>query len=225
MKKMRMSGAILVLFAILLSGCGQSGIPKDIRESTLVIDSNGRVTAYMVEEFDKNYYNLSELTTMAQMQAEEFVSTGTESGQVQVVSVETVQDDSSRVVITYQFDETDSYKRFTGDELFYGTVAEVIQHGYDSGMSMQSVKDGSILTTEELLQKLGQHFLIYYPVQLKPEQVKLNPESEEHRQISIYCPETVEYVSQGAVINQDGSITISWVLGTDYIPVYILLKK
>ena len=218
MKKMRMPGAILVLFAILLSGCGKSKVPKDIRESTLVIDSNSRVTAYLVEEFDKNYYNLSELTTMAQMQAAEFAG-------VQFVSVENVQDDNSRVVINYQFDETDSYEKFTGDELFYGTVAEVIQQGYDSGISMLSVKDGSILTTEKLLQKLGQHFIIYYPIPVKPEEVKLNPESEEHRQISIYCPEAVEYVSQGAVVNQDGSITISWVLGNDYIPVYILLKK
>lgn len=226
MKKWGMPAAILLLFAILLSGCEQPEEPKKvIRESTLVIDSSGGVDAYLVEEFDKNYYSLAELTSMAQMQISEFAGSATETNPIQLVSVDTVQDDSSRVIITYRFDQTGSYERFTGDKLFYGTVAEAIQQGYDSGVSLKSVKDGSTLTTEELLQKLEQHLVIYYPVQVNPEQVKLNPEAEEHRQIFIDCPDTVEYVSQGAVVNQDGSVTISWVLETDYEPVYILLRK
>lgn len=225
MKKMGMPVAILVLFAIMFSGCGQVVVPKDIRESTLVIDKSGRVTAYLVEEFDKNYYNISELSAMAQEDAANFGGSAADSGQVKIVSVEAVEGDSSRVVVTYQFDDTGSYEELIKDRLFYGTVAEAIQRGYGNGVTLQSVKDGSLMSKADLLQNMGEYLVIFYPEQVQPDQVKLNPEAEEQGQMVIYCPEKVGFVSQGAIVNQDGSISITWVEGSDYEPVYMLLKK
>lgn len=224
MKKLGMSAAILVLFAIMLSGCGQSKGPKDIRESTLVIDKTGRVTAYLVEEFDKTYYNLSELTAMVQEDAANFGWSAANSDQVKIVSVEPMEDDS-RVVVTYQFEDTGSYEEFIKDRLFYGTVAEAVQRGYCDGVTLQSVKDGTVISDKDLLQRLGEYLVIFYPEQVKPEQVKLNPEAEERKQIMIYCPDKVNFVSQGTAVNQDGSVVITWVEGSDYEPVYILLGK
>lgn len=225
MKKMGMPVAILVLFAIMLSGCGQSGVPKDIRESTLVIDKSGRVTAYLVEEFDKNYYNISELSAMVQEDAANFGGSEANSKQVKIMGVDAMEGDSSRVVVTYRFDDTGSYEELIKDQLFYGTVAEAIQRGYAKGVTLQSVQDGTLMTETDLMQNLGEHLVIFYPEQVQPDQVKLNPEAEEQGQIVIYCPDKVEFVSQGAVVNQDGSISITWVEGSDYEPVYILLKK
>ena len=225
MMKMIRPAAIIVLFAILLSGCGQAEAPKDIRESTLVIDESGRVTAYLVEEFDKNYYNLSELTAMVQEDAAIFGSSETDSEKVKIVSVKTMEDDSSRVVVTYQFDSTGSYEELIKDQLFYGTVAEAIQSGYCNGVTLKSVKDQTLMTEADLLQRMEDSLIIYYPELVQPEEVKLNPEAEEQRQIVIYCPDEVGFVSQGTVVNQDGSISITWVEGSDYEPVYMLLGK
>lgn len=223
--KIRRPAAIIVLLAIMFSGCGQADEPKNIRESTLVIDENGRVTAYLVEEFDKNYYNLSELSAMVQEDAANFGGSEAASEKVKIVSVETMEEDSGRVVVTYQFDGTSSYEELIKDQLFYGTVAEAIQRGYCDGVTLQSVKDGTLMTDADLLQRLEEYLVIYYPEQVQPEQVKLNPEAEEQGQIVIYCPNQVGFVSQGTVVNQDGSISITWVEGSDYEPVYMLLGK
>lgn len=225
MKKLGMPAAILILFATMLSGCGQSKGPKDIRESTLVIDKSGRVTAYLVEEFDKTYYNLSELTAMVQEDAADFGWSAANSEQVKIVSVEPMEGDSSRVVVTYQFEDAGSYEKYIKDRLFYGTVAEAIQRGYGDGVTLQSVKDGTVISDNDLLQRLGEYLVIFYPEQVKPEQVKLNPAAEERKQIMLYCPGKVSFVSQGTAVNQDGSIVITWLEGSDYEPVYILLGK
>lgn len=211
--------AILVLSVTQLSGCGQRVVAKTLKESTLVISADGRLTAYLVGEFDKSYYNVEELAAMAEVEAAEFGGTG-DTAPVKVVSVEPAEDGSSRVVVTYSFDSTDSYEEFIQDTLFYGTVEEALAHGYGSNVSLQNVKDGFIMTGQDLSQIQGKHLVVFCP-----EQVELTGEQETEKHLMIYCPEQVEYLSRGATLNQDGSVDVSWIEGTEYTPVYILLSK
>ena len=209
--------AVLVLLVTQLSGCGQQVAAKTLKESTMVISTNGRLTVYLVGEFDKSYYDLDELAAMAEEEAAEF--SGTQNpAPVKVMSVDAAG--SSRAVVTYSFDSTDSYEEFIQDKLFYGTVEEALAQGYGSDVSLQNVNDGFVMTGQELTQVQGKHLLVFCPRQTEISQVQ---ETEKH--LIIYCPEQVEYLSRGAVLNQDGSVDVSWIEGTEYTPVYILLSK
>lgn len=213
--------ATLGLLAVLFSGCGQA-LPETetIEESTLVISADGRLTAYLVGEFDKSYYDFDELAAMAREEASEFGGSG-DTAPVKMESVETAAvDGGTRVVVTYSFDSADSYEEFIEDTLFYGTVEEALAQGYGSGVSLQNVNDGFIMTGQELSQEQGKHLVIFCP-----KQEELSKEQEAEKHLIIYCPEQVEYLSQGVVLNQDGSVDISWIEGTQYTPVYILLSK
>lgn len=204
MKKCGKLAAGVLFAAVLLSGCGQAAVPEEITEPTLVIDSGGRVTAYLVGEFDKSYYDLSELTAMARDEAAEFAN-ASQNGTtpVTVKSVEAAQDGSGRIVLVYQFDGTDSYKGFIGNELFYGTVEEAFSKGYIQDVTLQSVGVEAPLVRETLEEQKGKHLIITNAAAV------------------IYCPERVTYLSAGAVMKEDGSVDASQTSET----VYILLRK
>lgn len=204
MKKCGKLAAGVCLFAALLSGCGQAEGPKEITVPTLVIDGDGGVTAYLVGEFDKSYYDLSELKAMAEEEASAF-SGASQNGKaaVTVESVEAVLDGSNRIVVTYRFDSADSYKGFIGNELFYGTVEEALARGYIQDVILQSAEGGAPVNREVLEKEKDRHLIITNAAAV------------------IYCPNKVTHMSMGTVLQEDGSIDVSQSDGL----VYILLKK
>lgn len=195
--------AVFVLLAIMLSGCGQAAVTEDIQKTTLVIDGKGGVTAYLVGEFDKAYYNLSELTTMARDEAAEFSAGKSGAAAVTVEKVEAAQDGSSRVVVEYVFDGTESYRDFLGEQLFYGTVSEAIAQGYCRGVELKDVNDGSLLSEDDLMGDVKKHLVVTNTAAV------------------IYCPDKVSHIGGEAFLNQDGSVDTTRTEGVTY----ILLKK
>ena len=228
MRKVGRLGTACILLAVLLSGCGQAGMPENVQEPALAVADGGQVTACMVGEFDRFYYDLDELTEMARAEAAAYGGTLGETAPVRVDGVKASDDGSNRVIVTYIFDSPESYEGFLRtvlqfDELlFYGTVSEALAQGYGSNVTLQSVKDDSLMTGTELAQKQEKHLIIY-----RPEQTERDQDLEEKKvtRVTIYCPERVEYVSSGAVINDDGSVDTVWTEGDMYEPVYILLRK
>lgn len=205
MKKCRMFAAAAVCaLAVLLAGCGQPGEPASVDGTTIVVDKKGGVTYYLVGDFEKEYYSLSELTSMAEEEAAEFGGEGSagESRAVTVVKVEPLQSDESKVTVTYGFDNSDSFTGFTGSGLFFGTVNEAVSRGYSLDGALKSVKDGTPMTEEQLKQS-GEKLLLITDVKAV-----------------IYGPSKVAYLSDGADLREDGSVDTSRTEEN----VYILLK-
>lgn len=194
--------AVFILLAVMFSGCGQATVTEDIQKTTLVIDNKGGVTAYLVGEFDKSYYDLSELTAMARDEAAEFSAGKSGSAAVTVEKVETAQD-RSRVVVEYVFDGTESYQDFLGERLFYGTVSEAIAQGYCRGVELKNVNDGSLLSEDDLAGEAKKHLIVTNAAAV------------------IYCPDKVSHIGGEAFLNQDGSVDTTQTEGV----AYILLKK
>lgn len=202
MKRFGKFAVALCLAAVLLAGCGQTSVPETIEEPTLILTGDGGVTACLVGEFDKSYYDLSELTEMAREEAAEYGLALDGTARVTVKNVETVRDGSSRIALTYVFDGTESYEDYIGESLFYGTVAEALSQGY-GGVTLESVRDGVSMTGEELAGETDRHLIVT------------------DTKAVIYCPDRVEYVSSGASLNGDGSVDASETEGL----VYILLRR
>lgn len=192
----------LCLTAVFLAGCGQAGVPEEIEASAIAVSEKGQITAYLVGDFDKSYYELSELTSMAMEEAAEFNGTVQEGDAVPVTLEEVELLGETKVKLTYRFESWEVYSAFNEGRFFYGTVSEAAEKGYIAGAELKSVRDASLLSGEELMQ-YGDKLLIITDVAA-----------------DIYCPKKVTYVSDGVSLNGDGSVAAAQADNT----VYILLK-
>jgi len=155
-------GACLMA-VLLLSGCGVGKAPEAVDNTTLVIHEKGNVTFYLVDDFDKDYYSVSELTNMAVEEANTYNEAAKASGEeapVTVKNVEPVATDAARVVVTYEYDSCESFADHNESVLFYGTVAEAVKQGYDLNAAMRKTKDGSLMSKEELLKDADKHLIL-----------------------------------------------------------------
>lgn len=198
-KQIRIGAAICIFAAISLTGCGQAGVPDTVDATSIIISDKGAVTSCLVGAFDKDYYDISDLTAMAVSEAAEYntaYSTG-DTIAVAVEKVEALDDGSGRVVVTYQYDSTGTFMNFSEIKfrnesiLFYGTVEEAVKEGYDLNVVLKNVKDSTLLSKEQLLQEAGRYLLIT------------------NEKAVIYCPKKVTHVTEGAVYGQDGSVDAS----------------
>lgn len=208
MKRNRRFVALTCLLAAVLAGCGQTGVQEMVESVTISVDKNGEMTYYLIGEFDKDYYSLSELYAMAAEEAREFSKGAGEKQSVVVEKVEAPQENESRVQIVYRFGGYSSFNEFNQKfdknfgSFFYGTVEEAFSLGHVKEVQLKSVKDETTKTEEQLKQEGTKKLIVT------------------NEKAVIYCPAKVTYISQGAVLNADGSIDTSAADGT----VYILMK-
>lgn len=200
MKRLKQLTALFCLMSVWFTGCGQAKVPETIEASTVIVSDKGQVTAHLVADFDKSYYDLAELTSMAEAEATEFNEAKQSEDKVVVERAELLGD--ARVMLTYRFDTWETYTEFNEGQLFYGTVNEAEEKGYISGIALKSVKDGSVLSEEQLKQYGDKEVIIT------------------DADADIYCPRKVAYVSEGVSVNEDGSIAAAQAEEL----VYILMK-
>ncbi|MGI6007612.1 MAG: hypothetical protein ACOX8E_09005 [Ruminococcus sp.] len=108
-----MAGGLLVV----LAGCGSGA-----DQSTLSINSKGRVTVVTVENFDKPYYDFEELEETVDQAVSEYNSRQDDDR----IRVKTCSEDQKKqeVRVTLEYDSCEDYREFNQRELFRGTVAE-----------------------------------------------------------------------------------------------------
>lgn len=200
MKKTVCLMAFFCLCALFLAGCGEAKVPDVIEAPTAAVTKEGEVLVWLLGDFDKGYYSLSELTEMAVNEAVRFCAARQKETAAVVEKVETVQ--GGKVMVAYKFDGCDSCSEFLGGVFFFGTVSEAIEKGFSMDVIMRSVGDNSLFTEAQLRQAADRYLLIT------------------DMSANIYCPRKVTHISNGALVNGDGSIDPSMTEG----PVYILMK-
>ncbi len=201
------TGACFLFCILAIGGCGQAKLPDSIDTDTLSVNSRGEVTSYLVRDFEKEYYDLSELTSMAMGEAAQY-NTAHAAGNgtpVTVQTIERLEEGSPRVRMMYLYDSAETFSSYNDKELFFGTVQEAVSENYPfTENPLSSVKDGTLVTDAWLKQEaLGKHILIT------------------DEKAVIYCPYKVTHISGGAVLNEDGSVDATQAED----PVYILMKK
>lgn len=199
MKRLGKLTLILCLCAVFLAGCGGAKVPEVVDTPTVSVGKEGEITLWQIGQFDKSYYELSELADMAQREAAAY---NAEQGKETAVTVEKTETlEGGRVMVVYRFDGWESCTGFGEENLFYGTVKEAALNGFSTDVAMVNAKDGTPVDTG-LLQETDKKLLIT--------DMKAN----------IYCDSRVVSISEGAGVNEDGSIRPSEEEGL----VYILMK-
>lgn len=193
---------LMCLCILLLTGCGQSAAVSAITVPTISVSDKGAVTSYLVSDFDKDYYDITELSSMVSEEAAQFNSahkTAEGKDSVIVESVETTQDGSAKAVVTMKFADLSAYEEYNETKLYYGTIAQAHEAGYDLDVELQSVKDSAAIGRKEIYEMSTRHILIV------------------NEKVVVICSRKPLYISSGAVLNSDGSVDVTQTEGSAYI--------
>lgn len=202
MKNRKMRSVCTCIAAMfMLVGCGTAKVPEVVDVTSLVLSEEGQVTSYLVDVFDKDYYDLAELKTMALEDAADY-NAERQSGEaipLEVEKVEALQDGSGKVVVVHKYDSADTYRDYNDTQLFYGTVSEAVKQGINLDIVMKNVKGDTQISKEELLQTPDRYLVVT------------------DEKAVIYCPGKVTHVSEGAVYGSDGTVDTNAAEGTTVI--------
>ena len=194
------------LVPVSLSGCGKAAkLPDTVVNTSLVVDKDGRVTSYLVDTFDKDFYSLDGLKEMVQSEADAFNIAHTDAVEDPLV-VKAVQSvgEGATVQVVEEFTDTKVYEEYTEKELFYGTRVEALADGISVNLDLVNPEDGTPADQEKLEKALEKNHLLIT-----------------NASAYIYCPYQVLYVSEGVVMGEDGYVDASQSDGV----VTILMKK
>ncbi len=194
------------LVPVSLSGCGKAAkLPDTVANTSLVVDKDGRVTSYLVDTFDKDFYSLDGLKEMVQNEADAFNIAHTDASEDPLV-VKAVQSvgEGATVQVVEEFTDTKVYEEYTEKELFYGTRVEALADGISVNLDLVNAEDGTPADQEKLEKALEKNHLLIT-----------------NASAYIYCPYQVLYVSEGVVMGEDGYVDASQSDGV----VTILMKK
>lgn len=164
MRRKRYAGVVAAVFSVfclgLFAGCGETEeLRTDI--TNLQINQTGLVTHVMVSDFDKDYYSVQKLQTMIQSEIAEY-NEKFHHGEILLESAALSETDSGKVIVQMQFSDYSVYSDFNETQLFYGTVAEAKEQGYELDMiSFISADEADkAVTLSEITQTDGNHILI-----------------------------------------------------------------
>lgn len=124
MKKLKL-WLCMILLVCCLVGCGDQEATYDT--TTLVVNDDGTFKEVVVEPFDKEYYDASEMESFVRNEIQNY-NLSKVSTQISLESVE-VEDEIAKVTISYKTDK--DYQEFNEDGiLFVGTVKEAMEEGF-----------------------------------------------------------------------------------------------
>ena len=128
-----------------------------------MVEKDGKVTSYLVNTFDKDFYNLDGLTQMVEEEAEEFNAAHTEATE-NPMNVKTVQvlGDGAMVQVVQEFADTDSYAEYNEQDLFYGTRVEALAQGLTVNRELVNAADGTPADSEKLDKALEKNHHDHY---------------------------------------------------------------
>lgn len=190
------------LCMMLLGGCGSVALPEEILQPSLAISESGEVTAWIVEDFTQNYYRLEELEGMVREEIADFNMRYQQKGYTASVEKVAMTAEGKKAMVELLFDTTEAYEAYSGSVLFYGTVQEAVLAGFH--LDKQFVEAGKDVKAaqEEILQRRDGHILIT------------------NDKACIYGTQRPKYLSENAILNEDGSVCAS--SSDEYI--YIIMK-
>ncbi len=122
--------ALIVTICVLANACILAGCGKSAETNTfLSIDKEGVVTSTIYEPFEQDYYDISELSDMASDEISYYNSEYI-SPKITLTEAQLLEDESmAKLVMT--FDSSSDYSHFNQTLLFYGTVQEAVENGYE----------------------------------------------------------------------------------------------
>lgn len=143
-KKMAAVEMIILFCAVTLAGCGRS---YDADTNTVYILDKGEVVSTDVDSFSDEY-DKTEFETFVK---DEVAAYTKEHGE-DTVELDKLEVADGKAAVTLKYASAEDYSRFTGTELFTGSVTEALTAGYDFDVSFANADSGAGCDTSEVLE-------------------------------------------------------------------------
>ena len=129
LRKLLASLGVVLIMGMAFAGCEKDDSWKKWTQEQMAIDKDGQIIYCVTDSFDKNYYDLEELTGMAVQEAAKYNGEHKkiESIPVTIAEIAKINETSNVVRVVYQFDGYESFSGFIGTKLYYGTLEEAIK--------------------------------------------------------------------------------------------------
>ena len=157
---MKKTAFCMLLFLLILNAVGCRREEKyitadEVSVNTMLAKSNGVLQIATVEDFDKGYYNLSELEEFI---AGEINKYNKKAGDNKIV-IDDVQQHGQKAVMLLSYSGMDQYTAFNevSAAYFNGGVTDIT---LNLPATLVSVKDGSLASTEEVLKDTKYKILV-----------------------------------------------------------------
>ncbi len=199
---------VFVLGVLFIAGCSKENVYVPVTANTVEITESGELIGYLVEPFDKEYYDINELATMVETEIAEYNTDNqtlvSEAGRVPIAvdKVIMAEDGSKKAVVALKFYNTVVYEDYMGEKFFYGTVEEAMAAGYEVDKKLSKVKGGDLLTGE-LLQKNKEKMILILD-----------------GAVSVRLPQSVQFLSTNAKVDGYGYVDCT----ADETLKYIIIK-
>lgn len=136
MKAKFIGSCILLLTVLLAAGCGDDRY--DFAETTITVEKRGKVRESIVESFDRDYYDLAELTA----EFNDSVTSYNESIGGDEIRLRNIELKDAVIYVDLEFAGPSDYENFVGEQLFVGTVSDAYDNGYTMDVVLKGVEKG-----------------------------------------------------------------------------------
>ncbi len=146
----------ILLISVMLWGCGESVTVKEKETAgtgaELEVLKDGSIIETMTENFEKEYYDETNLRDMLLAEVAEF----NESVKEGSVTVDKFENTDGKLTVSVKYPSADIYSAYNTDpynnkKLFCGTVAQAQDAGYSFDISMTDAKGEKTIGKEDIL--------------------------------------------------------------------------
>ena len=138
---------IVIMTAVLVCLSASAEAEGDYAESTIVVAKKGRISERIIENFDKDYYNLDELKS----EFESLVSQYNENIGGEEIRLKKVELNGTLLTVDLDFTGPSDYENFTGERLFVGTVKDAYDNGYTMDVTLKGVENGDKIEKVQIM--------------------------------------------------------------------------
>lgn len=179
------------LFLFIFSGCGEEAYSTN----TLVLDKDGGIKEYLVEDFPVDLYDIDEWKSEA---TSEIDALNKNYGSDDITMSDVVMNDSV-LQCTIEYASDDAYFDLNGTPIFVGTIAQAVTAGYSLLVPVEDAYDNTPISSDEVLKMDDSHIVII----------------SEPCDIKTY--KNIMYVSEGVTVGEDKKTATVDGEGTSYI--------
>lgn len=172
----------------LLGACGLAG--GKIDTTTVSFNKDGTIKETIVEDFSQPYYDMEELKSDISSEISAYNNATGDQEAVVLGDVELSEDKQIHVEI--EFKSYKDYKAFNEKELFWGTVADAYNAGFEFTSMRDVMQEGVVLSAADVLEKGDMHMVVL----------------EEAQQLIV--PGKIAYISDGvSVIEEKRAVNLN----------------
>lgn len=136
---------VFLLCLMVLAGCGKASY--EAKENTVFVLDKGRIVSTDVGELPQEQYSAEEFEDYVNRT----IKTYTDENGSGTVSLESLSTEGDTVTLTISYASAKDYARFTGTDLFTGTISEVLDEGYRIQGTFVNAGSGGLCDYTEVL--------------------------------------------------------------------------